>query len=156
MLHISVSKHTIIGSDNGLSPGRRQAIIWTNAEILFIWPLGTSQWNINRNSYIFIQENALECVVCEMSAILSRPQCVKDGHQACGPSNGLLYLWFVLFCACFGTGCSNSFKSVSFHYYNVQFLTHCPLRDLQVILQVYFSKSFCKLTIFSSSCEIGS
>ena len=35
------------------------------------------QWNINRNSYIFIQQNTLENIVCEMSAILSRPQCVK-------------------------------------------------------------------------------
>ena len=33
---------TIIGSDNGLSPGRRQAIIWTNAGILLIAPLGTN------------------------------------------------------------------------------------------------------------------
>ena len=40
--HISVSKLTIIGSDNGLSPGRRQAIIWTNTGILFIRPLGTN------------------------------------------------------------------------------------------------------------------
>ena len=31
----------------------------------------------NENSYIFIQENAFENVVCEMSAILSRPQCVN-------------------------------------------------------------------------------
>ena len=29
--HICVGNLTIIGSDNGLSPGRRQAIIWTNA-----------------------------------------------------------------------------------------------------------------------------
>ena len=36
--HICVSKVTIIGSDNGLWPGRRQAIIWTNAAILFIGP----------------------------------------------------------------------------------------------------------------------
>ena len=36
--HICVSKLTIIGSDNGLSPGRRQAIIWTNAVVLFIGP----------------------------------------------------------------------------------------------------------------------
>ena len=28
--HICVSKLTIIGSDNGLAPGRRQTIIWTN------------------------------------------------------------------------------------------------------------------------------
>ena len=33
---------TIIGSDNGLSPGRRQAIIWTKAGILLIEPLGTN------------------------------------------------------------------------------------------------------------------
>ena len=40
--HKCVSKLTIIGSDNGLSPGRRQAIIWTNAGILWIRPLGTN------------------------------------------------------------------------------------------------------------------
>ena len=40
--HICVSKLTIIASDNGLSPGRRQAIIWTNAGILLIGPLGTN------------------------------------------------------------------------------------------------------------------
>ena len=38
----NVGKLTIIGSDNGLSPGRRQAIIWTNAGILFIGPSGTN------------------------------------------------------------------------------------------------------------------
>ena len=42
MTHICVSKLTSIGSDNGLSPGRRQAIIWTNAWILLIVPLGTN------------------------------------------------------------------------------------------------------------------
>ena len=40
--HICVSKHTIIGSDNGLSPDRRQAIIWTNAGLVLIGPLGTN------------------------------------------------------------------------------------------------------------------
>ena len=40
--HICVSKLTIIDSDNGVSPGRRQAIIWTNAGILLIRPLGTN------------------------------------------------------------------------------------------------------------------
>ena len=41
MTHICVSKLTIIGSDKGLSPDRRQAIIWTYAGILSIGPLGT-------------------------------------------------------------------------------------------------------------------
>ena len=40
--HICVSKLTIIGSDNGLSPDRRQAIVWTNAGLLLIGPLGTN------------------------------------------------------------------------------------------------------------------
>ena len=40
--HICVNKLTIIGSDNGLSPGRRQAIIWTNAVISLIRTLGTN------------------------------------------------------------------------------------------------------------------
>ena len=40
--HICVGKLTIIGSDNGLSPGRRQAIIWTNAGILLIEHLVTN------------------------------------------------------------------------------------------------------------------
>ena len=40
--HICVSKLTIIGWHNGLSPDRRQAIIWTNAGILLIGPLWTN------------------------------------------------------------------------------------------------------------------
>ena len=40
--HICVCNLSIIGADNGLSPGRRQAIIWTNAGILLIRPLGTN------------------------------------------------------------------------------------------------------------------
>ena len=44
--HICVSELTVIGSDNGLSPGRRQAIIWTNDGILLIRPLNKLQWNL--------------------------------------------------------------------------------------------------------------
>ena len=42
MTHICVRKLTIIGSDNGLSPERHQANIWTNAGILLIGALGTN------------------------------------------------------------------------------------------------------------------
>ena len=41
MTHLCVSKLTSIASDNGLSAGRRQAIIWNNAGILLIGLLGT-------------------------------------------------------------------------------------------------------------------
>ena len=81
--HIYVIKLTSIVSDYGLSPGWRQAIIWNNAGILFIWTLGTnfSQWNLIRNSYIVIQENAFENVVWKMATILSRTQCVNISYH---------------------------------------------------------------------------
>ena len=44
--HICVGNQIIIGSDNGLSPGRRQAIFWTNAGTLLIGPLGTNSSEI--------------------------------------------------------------------------------------------------------------
>ena len=40
--HICVGNLTIIGPDNGLSPGRHQAIICTDAGILLIGPSGTN------------------------------------------------------------------------------------------------------------------
>ena len=42
MKHMSISKLIIIGSDNGLSPGKHQAIIWTNADTLLIGTLRTN------------------------------------------------------------------------------------------------------------------
>ena len=53
MTHICVGKLTIIASDNGLSPGRRQAIIWTNAGISLIGPLRTNFSEILIEMYIF-------------------------------------------------------------------------------------------------------
>ena len=52
--YICVSKLTIVGSDNGLSPGRRQAIIWTNDGILMIRALGTNFGEILIVIYIFL------------------------------------------------------------------------------------------------------
>ena len=42
MTHICVGNLSNIDSDNGLSSGHRQAIIWINAGILLIGPLGTN------------------------------------------------------------------------------------------------------------------
>ena len=77
MTYICASKLTSIGSYNGLSPCRRQAIIWTNAGILLIGRLGTNFGEILIEIYIFsLKKNAFENIFWEMSAILSRPQCV--------------------------------------------------------------------------------
>ena len=51
--HICVNNLTIIGSDNGLSPARRQAIIWTNTGMLLIGPLGTNFNIISREIHAF-------------------------------------------------------------------------------------------------------
>ena len=51
--HIWVSKLIIIGSDNGLSHSRRQAIIWTNAGILLIRTLGTNFSGILGEIHLF-------------------------------------------------------------------------------------------------------
>ena len=81
--HICVGKLTIIGSDNGLAPTRNQCWDIVN------WNLRNKlQWNLKRNSYIFIQENAFENVVWRMAAILSRPQCVNSLKPGL-----VFYLW---------------------------------------------------------------
>ena len=55
--HICVSKLTIIGSDNGLSPGRRQAIIWTIVGILLIGTSGTNFNEILSETHTFSFKN---------------------------------------------------------------------------------------------------
>ena len=53
-------------SRNGLSPVRRQAITWTNADLLSIGPLGTNFSEIRiQNTKLFMNENVFENVVCQ-------------------------------------------------------------------------------------------
>ena len=70
--HICVSNLTIVGSDNGLLPDRRQAIIWTNAGILSIGPLGI---NFNEN-LIGIQTFLFYKMHLKMSSAKWRPFCL--------------------------------------------------------------------------------
>ena len=70
--HICVGGLAIIGSDNGLSPGRRQAFIWTNAGILLIGPLRT-----NFNEMIFqIRKFWLKKMHMKMSSAKWQPFCL--------------------------------------------------------------------------------
>ena len=70
--HICISKHTNIGSDNGLSPGRRQAIIWTNAGILLIRLLGTNFSEISLKIHLF----SFKKMHLKMSSGKWRPFCL--------------------------------------------------------------------------------
>ena len=72
MTHICVGKLSIIGSDNGLSPGRRQAIIRNNAGILLIGPLGMNFSEI----LIGIQTFSIKEMHLKMSSAKWRPFCL--------------------------------------------------------------------------------
>ena len=69
MALICVSNLTIIGSDNGLSPDRRQAIIWTNDEIFLIEP----SWRNFSEILIEIQTFSLKKIHLKISPGKWRP-----------------------------------------------------------------------------------
>ena len=66
--HICSNKLTMIGSDNGLSPGWYRAIIWTSARILLIEPLGAKFNEILLEIYTFsfmkmhLKMSSVKCV----------------------------------------------------------------------------------------------
>ena len=67
--HICVNDLTSIGSDNGLSPGRRQAIIRTNAGILLIRTLGTN-----------FSEYLVEILIVSFKKMRLKVSSAKGGH----------------------------------------------------------------------------
>ena len=82
MTHKCVSKLTIIGSDNGLTPHRCKAIIRTNAGILLTGPLGTNFSEILIKIHIF----QFKAIHLKMSSAKCRPLCVKtpqEGDPGC-------------------------------------------------------------------------
>ena len=64
-------KDRFLGLGNGLSPGRRQAIIWTNDGILLIGPSGTNF------SEILIEINTFS---------------IKKMHLKCRLQNGIYFI----------------------------------------------------------------
>ena len=70
--HICISKLAFIASDNGLSPGRRHAIIWINAGILLLGSLGTNFNDIAIEIHIF----SFKKTHFKMSSGQSRPFCL--------------------------------------------------------------------------------
>ena len=84
--HICVGNLTIIGPDNGLAPGRRQAIIWTNAGILLIGPWGTNFSEI----LIGIHAFSFKKIYLKMSSAKWRPFC-RPFHLELSCVRGILY-----------------------------------------------------------------
>ena len=72
-MHICISNLTIISSDNGLLPGRCQAIIWPIAGNLLIGPLGTNSSEI----IITIHKFSFKKMHLKMAAVKWRPFCLN-------------------------------------------------------------------------------
>ena len=92
---IYVGNLTIIGSNDGLCPGRHQAIIWTNAGMLFIGPLETnfSEILIKSPTSLF-KKMHFKLSSANVGAILSPPQCVKQEYMPITnvPADELAYI----------------------------------------------------------------
>ena len=87
-----VSRLTNIGSDNGLAPTRRQAIIWTNTGLLLNGPLGTyfsEIWNK-------IQQFSLKKINLKMSSGKCRPSCLGLNVLTAGTPGREIRCWSVL------------------------------------------------------------
>ena len=110
--HICVGEHASIGLDNGLSPNWRQAIIWSNAGILLVEPLGT---NFNE-ILIEILTFSFKEMHLKMSSGKWRPFCLRPSvltglvtplcpytgsslvrttawHRTCFNSTGVDFMW---------------------------------------------------------------
>ena len=79
VMHICVSKLTIIASDSGLSPDQRQAIIWTSAGILLIGPLGRNFNAILIKVHIF----SFRKIHFKMWSVRFRPFCLGLNVLTC-------------------------------------------------------------------------
>ena len=133
--HICVSELTIIGSDKGLSPGRSQAIVWTNAGILLIGPLET---NVSEN-LIAIYTFSFKTMQLKMSSAKWGPfvpVSMREMSMKC---------------------CSGGDKSVDLHLYSLMslllrqykiFLNHLPLDNMTAVSQTIFSDEFVLMKSF--------
>ena len=120
-MHICVSKLTIISSYNGLSPRRRQAIIWTNAGILLIRPLGTkfSEILITIHTFSFMKmhlkmSSAKWWPFCLGLNVLNAPTGLnKNLHNFIVFSPSVLdFEIHVLSCCCIQMSCLKHFKII--------------------------------------------
>ena len=108
--HICVSDLTSIGSDNGLSPGRRQAIIRTNAGILLIRPLGTNFSEFLGEILIF----SFKKMRFKVSSAKRRPFCLGLNELMSHPCSALcMLLPLIIIIMQIGSLAINTYRKVS-------------------------------------------
>ena len=159
-IYICSGKLTIVGSDNGLVPGRRQAIIiWTSAGISLIGPLGIGT-NLSE-IFMGIQTFSFKKIHLKMaSAKYIHPFCLSlnvlinsseiafctlsqgpdRGFQSHGPTNssGWQIVWdgYAANCMVFSLQVQSVICIGCPVLFCVVWLFKCPLGDMVVILKV--------------------
>ena len=133
----------IMSSDNDWpSPSQYLNQCWN----IINWILGNKLLsNLNRNSYVFIQENTFENVVWKMAAILFRAQCVKT-----------VIPWYYLWCHPLMYTCAQLFT------YRLKNITEDPSRFVKIVglvidLQLLRCKFITKYLVYTKSmfyCKI--
>ena len=101
--YICVNRLTIIGPDNGLSPGRRQAIIWTNDGILSIRTVATNFDKILSEIHTFsFKKMHLKMSSAKWRHVCFGPIVFKEvsnriqGFLSQGPSNTIVHTGLIL------------------------------------------------------------
>ena len=122
MTHICVGNLTSNGPDNGLSPGRRLAIIWTDAGILLIGPWGTNFSEI----LIGIHTFSFKKINLKMSSAKWRPFCLGlNVLKVASIHTSWMRLW--------QTGHLSSWHSIQYWLSNDAFYNRCkPLRVMDI------------------------
>ena len=121
--HICVGNLTIIGSDNGLSPGRHQAIIWPNARILSIGTLRTNFIEIS----IGIQAFSFKKMHLKMSSEKWRPCCLG--------LNVLTHWGWDKMAAIFQTTFLNRFSWMKIYEFRLKF-HWSPINNISALVQI--------------------
>ena len=115
VMHICISNLNIIGSDNGLSPGLRQAIIWTNAGILLIGLSGTNFSEM----FIKIHTFSFKKMHLKRSPGKWRPFCLSLNVLTSNTKSQ--YVWW----DCRGASlCNDKLKSFCLNFWNEISISH--------------------------------
>ena len=144
MTHICVGKQTIIVSDNGSSPGRRQAIIWTNAGILLIGPLGTNFSEILIEILIF----PFKKIHLNMSSAKWRPFCLDLNALTDVKIYRMIYGFHEWWCFGYSWGFAKVFPSDTFTQVEIIGESHHGSSKNLCALQAIYHFFSCTFLIF--------
>ena len=157
--HICLGELTIIGSDNGLSSGWHQAIIWTSAGILLVGPLETNLSEIWIEIQTFLFKKMHLKMSKKIAAILSGPQCFNTKGCRFGNLKAVYYQIALLEMYDSLPYLLNNFMVVAsskllFSHYSVLCTSACYfISDIVICncIRLFTLVNFVKCTVFESA-----